>query len=70
MGYRSMNKTPYFTSAKFKGVCSETGKEIKVGDRIAYYPQTKKAYHDSSKQADELRGLEFNQSHQMGDANW
>ena len=64
------DKTPYFTVARFDSTCAETGKPIRKGERIAYYPATRKAYSESSKQAGELRELEFNQSFCMADANW
>lgn len=65
-----MKNDPYFTSARFNSVCPETGKEIKKGDRIAYYPRDRKAFHESSKSADNIRNLEFNSSYGMADANW
>ena len=64
------DKTPYFTVARFDSVCPETGKAIKKGERIAYYPSSRKAYHDSSKQAGELREMQFNRSFCMADGNW
>jgi hypothetical protein len=64
------NYDPYFTKARFDSVCPETGKQIKKGDEIAYYPKHKKAYHTNSKAADQLRGLEFSKANNMADANW
>lgn len=61
---------PYFTIARFDSVCPETGMAIKRGERVAYYPSARKAYHDTSKQADELRGLQFADNCGMADANW
>ena len=52
-----MRKEPYFTAARFNSTCPETGLVIAIGQRIAYYPAMRKAYHDNSKHADELRAL-------------
>ena len=65
-----MKNDPYMTVARFASVCPETGKPIAKGDRIAYYPRERKAYHESSKAADHVRGLEFNTTFGMADANW
>lgn len=67
MRYR---KTPYFTTARFNSVCPETGKAIGMGDRIAYFPDTRKAYHDQSEHASIVRGLEFSAAFNMADANY
>lgn len=64
------NYDPYFTKAKFNSVCPETGKPIKKGDEIAYYPATRKAFHESSKAADELRSMQFSRTFCMDDANY
>jgi hypothetical protein len=69
-GGRMKNKAPYFTKARFDSVCPETGKQIKKGDEIAYYPATRRAYHASSKAAGELRGLQFSQAFGLDDSNW
>lgn len=47
---------PCFITAKYDGVCAETGKPIKKGERCAYYPKGNKIYHVDSNQAGELRG--------------
>lgn len=65
---RRLNSTPYFTVARFAGKCPETGKDIKKGDRIAYFPATRKAYHEASKAADQVRGMEFASAYGMADA--
>jgi hypothetical protein len=65
-----MNKSPYFTNARFNSTCSETGLVIAIGQRIAYYPATRKAYHENSKHADELRALEFSRAFNMADSNY
>ena len=48
----------------------EQGKPIKKGDEIAYYPATRKAFHESSKAADELRAMQFSRTFCMGDSNY
>lgn len=48
-------RDPYYTKAKFKSVCAETGRTLNVGDRILYSPQDRKAYHPDSN-----RALEWN----------
>jgi hypothetical protein len=63
-------KTPYFTTARFNSICPETGKAIGIGDRIAYFPATRKAYHDQSQSADRVRALEFSAAYGMADANY
>ena len=65
-----MRNDPYFTRARFPSLCAETGRKIGKGDEIAYYPLDRKAYHADSKQAAELRGLQFNATFGMADANW
>lgn len=62
--------TPYLTTARFDSICPETGKAIKKGEQIAYFPQLKRAYHQSSKAAEELRAIRFANSWGMADANW
>jgi hypothetical protein len=64
------NYNPYFTKARFDSVCPETGKEIKKGDEIAYYPRTKKAYHTASKAAADIRAMQFSEAFNLTDANW
>jgi hypothetical protein len=65
-----MKNDPYFTQARFPSTCPETGKQINKGDKIAYYPRSRAAYHDSSKQADELRAFQFSAAFNMADANY
>lgn len=65
-----MHNDPYFTTARFPSVCPETGKSIKKGDTIAYFPATCKAYHESSKAAEQVRGMQFAESWGMADANY
>jgi hypothetical protein len=67
MKYR---KQPYMTRARFNSVCPETGKAIGIGDEIAYYPDSRKAYHTTSTHADTVRALEFSRAWAMSDANY
>jgi len=67
---RARNLSPYFITARFDSKCAETGKDIKKGDRIAYYPATRSAYCEDSKSAEQLRGVEFSAAHGMADANY
>ena len=39
---------PFITVAKVRARCPETGKAIRPGDRIAYYPDLRISYHESS----------------------
>jgi hypothetical protein len=64
------NLDPYFTKARFDSVCPETGKQIRKGDEIAYYPQSLDAFHTSSKAAEDLRGMKASQAFGLADANW
>lgn len=64
------NYDPYFTKARFDSICPETGKQIKKGDEIAYYPKHKKAYHTTSEAASELRGLQVSRAFGLADADW
>lgn len=64
------NRSPHFMTARFDSTCAETGKPIKKGERIAYYPATRKAFKEDTKAADEVRGMEFAQAHGMADANY
>ena len=61
------NTDPYFTTARFNSVCPETGKQITKGDTCAYYPTAKKAYHESSPSAENVRALEFSSAYGMAD---
>jgi len=48
-------RDPYELTAKFDGVCAETGKAIKKGEQCIYYPSTRKVYHIDSKTAYDFR---------------
>lgn len=57
-------------TAKFSSVCPETGLAIKKGDEIAYCPKARKAYHASSKTAEQARALAFAKTWEMADRDW
>ena len=61
---------PRVITARFNSTCPETGKAIKRGDDIVYYPRERKAYHMDSKAADNLRSLEVSAGLCLGDADW
>lgn len=67
---RKRTSPPRFIQAKRAGVCPETGKSIAIGDQIAWFPETQKAYHCDSQAADGLRAQAFATSFQMADANY
>lgn len=67
---RTRNLSPYFMTARFDSKCAETGKDIKKGDRIAYFPATRTAYAEGSKAAEQVRGMEFSAAYGMADANY
>ena len=65
-----MKNDPYFTTARFNSVCPETGKAIRKGDDIAYFPYNRKAYHVDSRSAEQVRGMQFSSNSGMMDADW
>ena len=68
--FHRRSSNPCFILAKFASKCPETGLIIKAGERCAYFPRDRKAYHDTSKSAEQLRALDFAQAYNMADANW
>ncbi len=70
MGYRNRDTAPREITARFDSVCPETGKRIKKGDTIIYYPADRKAYHAESKTASDFRSQAFADAMCLGDANW
>ena len=66
---RQRGQSPYFTTARFPSKCPETGADIKKGDCIAYFPATRTAYAESSKAADQVRGMDFAAAYGMQNAN-
>lgn len=67
MGYKN---DPYITTARFASKCPETGKEIKKGDEIAYYPRDKRAFHTESKAAQDVRAMQATAGMGLADADW
>ena len=67
---RTAIQPPRFMTARFDSTCPETGKAIKKGDRIAYFPASKQAFHESSKSGEQVRAMEFSATHGMADANY
>lgn len=61
---------PREMTAKFDSTCAETGKAIKKGDTIVYYPASRKAYHQDSETAADFRSQQFSEGWGMMDANW
>lgn len=57
MRKRDYPRDPYFTTARFDSVCPQTGKPLKKGDTIAYFPRERKAYHKDSEAADTIHRL-------------
>ncbi|MCC6271735.1 MAG: hypothetical protein IT190_10690 [Microbacteriaceae bacterium] len=70
MSARHRYNPPRFIIARFDSRCPQTGKPIKRGDTIAWYPSSRTAYHVESKAADELRGMDFAAAWGMADANY
>lgn len=70
MSRYTQHRPPCFITARFSSICPETGKSISKGDDVAYYPATRKAYHENSTAADHVRGLQFAQAANMADANY
>lgn len=68
--YRSRPTRPYFTTACFPSTCPQTGKQIRRGDHIAYFPATRTAYAEGSDAGDQIRGLDFADAYAMADANY
>jgi len=63
-------RKPGFIIAKFNSTCKQTGKPLLKGERIAYDPNTREAFHVDSKRAEEIRLNDFNATFNMPDANW
>lgn len=61
--------SPRFITAKQAGICPETAKPIAIGDTIAWYPATGRAFHIDSRAACDLRAQQFASTWQMLDIN-
>lgn len=70
MSRYTKDNTPRLMKARFDSTCPETGKPIKKGDTIAYYPRSKSAFHESSQSAEQVRAMNFAAANNMGDANY
>jgi hypothetical protein len=71
--YRRFNRAaqpPRFICAKKASTCPETGKPISVGETIAWFPASGKAFHNDSKAASDLRSQQFAQNWHLADANY
>jgi hypothetical protein len=53
--YSNANRDPREISARFDGVCAETGKAIRKGEACIYYPVTGKVFAVDSQQARKFR---------------
>lgn len=49
--HRSYSKDPYWTTARFAGVCAKTGEAFKAGDRIFYYPNGRQSFAGAAAEA-------------------
>ncbi len=56
------NNNPRFITAKFPGHCAETGKPIKKGDQVLYFPLTRKVYCGESHEAQVFAVAEFDRT--------
>lgn len=54
---RRCDQPPRLMKALFPSVCPETGRAIKRGDQIAYFPARRKAYHSESQSAALVRDM-------------
>lgn len=54
---RRCDQPPRLMKALFPSVCPETGRAIKRGDQIAYFPAKRKAYHSESQSAALVRAM-------------
>ena len=56
---RAYNTAPRFLTARYAGVCAETGAAIKVGDKVLYHPEGPKVYCANSKTYTDFASAEF-----------
>ena len=68
-GHRRAAQPPRFITATREGVCAETGKPIAIGDTIAWFPASRRAFHNDSKSASDLRSQQFADAWHLADAN-
>ena len=59
---RAYNTAPRFITARYAGVCAETGAAIKVGDKILSHPKDEKVYCKDSKTYTDFASAEFDRT--------
>ena len=59
---RAYNTAPRFITARYAGVCAETGAAIKVGDKILYHPDGQKVFCEKSKTYTDFASAEFDRT--------
>lgn len=59
MKYGTYKNDPRTITAKYDGVCKETGRKIRKGEECVYYPIGKALYCMESKQAEEFKRISF-----------
>jgi hypothetical protein len=59
---RTYSRDPFFISAKFRSLCSETGRTINKGDRCLYFPLAKKVFHPDSDTARDFGSRMFDET--------
>lgn len=69
---RSHNYVPFIAAAKFPATCPETGRAIARGETAAFYRINGKwtAFHVESKNAENVRALEFSRAYCMADSDY
>jgi len=58
---------PFFTVAS---ACRETGTRIVKGDRVAYFPDIRRAYAKHGRHIEQTRALEFASAYDIPDSNY
>ena len=48
---KTYSRDPYWTTARFAGVCAKTGQPFKAGERIFYYPNGKQCFAGAAAEA-------------------
>ena len=59
---RTYNTAPRFITAKYAGVCAETGAAINIGDKVLYHPEGQKVYCKDSKTYTDFASAEFDRT--------
>jgi hypothetical protein len=68
--YSRYSNDPKIMNARFNSVCPETGKQIKKGEKMVYFPSAKKAYHIDSRSAREWSSQHQVDNFGLADAGW